>query len=159
MITGPDATPVQICDGQLADRHEWLADDTDMFVLLHFYTTHWLHMFYWLHMFSQAVTLLPTCKVTVVKVLSSGKQLRKLGDLQIQMVDVISECTLCVAACYGLLGSTDMMSLRFTVWLSKMSIPKLNSAPELKDLPPKIEAFEEYVYRAHLTDSYMKSCS
>ena len=88
----------------------------------------------WLHMFSQAVTLLPTCggigKVTVVKVLSSGKQLRKLGDLQIQMVDVISECTLCVAACYGSLGSTDMMSLRFTVWLSEMSNPKLNSAPE-----------------------------
>ena len=33
-------------------------------------------------------------KVTVVKVLSSGKQLRKLGDLQLQLVDVISECIL-----------------------------------------------------------------
>ena len=47
-------------------------------------------------------------KVTVVKVLSFDKQLRKLGDLQLQMVyvDVISECTLFVAACYGSLGST-----------------------------------------------------
>ena len=54
-------------------------------------------------------------KVTVVKVLLSGKQLKKLGDLQLQMVDVISECTLFVAACYGLLGSTNVTSLRYSL--------------------------------------------
>ena len=76
-------------------------------------------------------------KATVVKILSSGKQLRKLGDLQIQMVVVIYECTLLVAVCYGSLGSTDMTSLRYTVWLAKMSNPKLNSDPDLNVLTPK----------------------
>ena len=96
-------------------------------------------------------------KVTVVKVLSSGKQLRKLGDLHIQMVDVMSECTLFVAACCGSLGSTDMTSLRYTVWLFKMSNPKLNSAPDLKALPPKTEDFKEHVYRAHLQTAVWKA--
>ena len=89
-------------------------------------------------------------KVTVVKVLSSGKQPRKLGDLHIQMVDVIPECTLFVAVWYGTLGSSDMTSLRYTVSLSKMYKPKWNSAPDLNAIPPKIDAFVEYVYRAHL---------
>ena len=67
VITGPDPTPVQICDGQLADRHDlhttheeadvvviqqavhlaptginsirMVADDTDVFVLLLYYYT------------------------------------------------------------------------------------------------------------------------
>ena len=76
-------------------------------------------------------------KATVVKILSPGKQLRKLGDLHIQMVVVIYEYTLLVAACCGSLGSTDMTSLRYTVWLAKMSNPKLNSAPDLNVLTPK----------------------
>ena len=76
-------------------------------------------------------------KVTVVKVLSSGKQLRKLGDLHIQMVVVIYECTLLVAVCCGSLRSTDMTSLRYTVWLAKMSNPKVNSDPDLNVLTPK----------------------
>ena len=89
-------------------------------------------------------------KATVVKILSSGKQLRKLGDLQIQMADVIYECTLLVAACCGSLESTDMTSLRYTVWLAKMSNPKLNSAPDLKALTLKSEVFEECVYRTDI---------
>ena len=89
-------------------------------------------------------------KATVVKILSSGKQLRKLGDLQIQMVVVIYECTLLVAACYGSLESTDMTSLRYTVWLAKLSNPKLNSDPDLNVLTLKSEVFEEYVYRTDI---------
>ena len=89
-------------------------------------------------------------KATVVKILSSGKQLRKLGDLQIQMADVIYEYTLLVAVCCGSLESTDMTSLRYTVWLAKMSNPKLNSAPDLKALTLKSEVFEECVYRTDI---------
>ena len=76
-------------------------------------------------------------KATVVKILSSGKQLRKLGDLQIQMADVIYEYTLLVAVCCESLESTDMTSLRYTVWLAKMSNPKVNSDPDLNVLTPK----------------------
>ena len=38
-----------------------------------------------------------------------------------------------------------------------MSNPKLNSAPDLKALPPKSEAFEEHVYRAHLQTAVWKA--
>ena len=49
-----------------------------------------------------------------------------------------------------------MALLRYTVWLSKMSNPKLNSAPDSKDLPPTTEAFEEHVYRVHLQTAIWK---
>ena len=38
-----------------------------------------------------------------------------------------------------------------------MSNPKLNSAPDLKALPPKNEAYEEHVYRAHLQTAVWKA--
>lgn len=43
-----------------------------------------------------------------------------------------------------------MTSLRYVVWSSKMSNNKLNSAPDLKVLPPTTETFEKHVCRAHL---------
>ena len=50
-----------------------------------------------------------------------------------------------------------MTLLRYTVWLSKMSNPKLNSAPDSKALPPTTEAFEEHVYRVHLQTAVWKA--
>ena len=50
-----------------------------------------------------------------------------------------------------------MTSLRYSVWLSKMSYPKLNSAPDLKALPPTTEVFEDYVYRSHLQTAVWKA--
>ena len=47
-------------------------------------------------------------KATVVKVLSSGKTLMKLGDQQMEMTDVMTEATKFVAACYGVPGSADI---------------------------------------------------
>ena len=170
MITGPDPTPVQICDGQLAERNEFrttheeadvviiqqavhlattginsirvVADDTDVFVLLlYYYTTQQLTCSLVMTGSSYGRTsddikattekhsdiipyllaahVLSGCdtvaylwgigKVTVVKVLSSGKQLRKLGDLPLQLFDVS-------VPYYVSLGSTDM-TLRYTGYL------------------------------------------
>ena len=89
-------------------------------------------------------------KVTVVKILTTGMQLSKLGNLGISMEEVISEATKFVAACYGSPSLTDMTALRYSVWANKMANQKLSSTPELQALPPTKEAFKEHVYRAHL---------
>ena len=89
-------------------------------------------------------------KGTVVKILKSKKTLRKLGNLEEQMPNVMCEATKFIAACYGFPLEDNMTSLRYVVWSSKMSNTKLNSAPDLKVLPPTMETFEKHVHRSHL---------
>ena len=54
-------------------------------------------------------------KITVVKILTHGMQLSKLGNLQISLEEVKPETTKFVAACYGLPALTDMTALRYSV--------------------------------------------
>ena len=218
VITGPDPTPVQICDEQVIQRidlrttHEEadvviiqqvlylasigiknirvVADDTDIFVLLLFYyATRQLTCNVVMAGTRQGRTtidikatvnnnrdiipdllaahVLSGCdtvaylwgvgKVTVLKVLSSGKHLTKLGQLPVEMADVIDEATHFVAACYSSPDSADMTALRYSVWSTKMSNPKLSSAPDLKTLPPTTAAFVEHVKRAHLQVAIWKA--
>ena len=96
-------------------------------------------------------------KSTVVKALKTGLTLSKLGCLQEPMVDVISEATKFISACYGYPGETSMTDLRFKVWSNKMGNCKLNLAPDLKVLPPTSKAFEQHVYRAHLQTAIWRS--
>ncbi len=73
------------------------------------------------------------------------------------MDDVIAESTKFIAACYGYPDATDMSKLRYKVWSNKMGNKKLNSAPELKVLPPTSEALGEHIYRAHLQTAIWRS--
>ena len=67
-----------------------------------------------------------------------------LGNLQMQMTDIIAEATCFIAACYGSPTSANMNSLRYEVWAAKMCNSKLSSAPELKVLPQTTEAFNHH---------------
>ena len=49
-----------------------------------------------------------------------------------------------------------METLRFRVWSNKMANSKLNSAPQLKILPPTQSVFELHVARAHLQAAIWK---
>ena len=90
-------------------------------------------------------------KVTVLKVLKSGqKSLSKLGNTEEHDDEINNQCTSFITSCYGYPQETDMTSLRYMVWTNKMGNHKLNSAPQLRVLPPTTEAFEQHVYRAHL---------
>ena len=71
--------------------------------------------------------------------------------------ELMSQCTAFIAACYGFPGETDMTSLRYKVWTSKMASHKINSAPKLQNLPPTSEAFHQHVRRAHLQAAIWKS--
>ena len=46
-------------------------------------------------------------------------------------------------------GFLPHVTLRYTLWASKMANTKLTSAPKLKSLPPTNESFVEHVRRAH----------
>ena len=90
-------------------------------------------------------------KGTVLKVLKPGeKWLNKLGNTEEHFDDVKDQCTSFVASCYGYPRASDMISLRYMVWRSKMASHKVNSAPQFRDLPPTVESFEQHMYRAHL---------
>ena len=59
-------------------------------------------------------------KVTVVKAIRAGHKLRKFGYVDAEAKDVLAEATSFVAACYGSKLTTDMSSVRYEVWTSKM---------------------------------------
>ena len=86
-------------------------------------------------------------KGTIIKVLRTGKKLETLRQREAQLDDVIAECTLFIACCYGEPKESDMTSLWYKVWLNKMSNWKLNAAPKL---PPTRNSFQEHVKMAHL---------
>jgi len=96
-------------------------------------------------------------KATVIKVLLSGNILKKLGDQHMDPVDTATEAIKFASACYGMPGTADMTSLRYSVWSSKMSNPRLISAPQLNPLPPTTEASEAHVLRAHLQTGIWKA--
>ena len=88
-------------------------------------------------------------KSTVVKVLKSISTLHKLKRMQELMTEIISEATKFISVCYEYAGETNMTYLRFKVRLNEMGNCRLNSAPDLRVLPPTSKDFENHVYRAH----------
>lgn len=91
-------------------------------------------------------------KGTVLKTVKEGmKRLDKLGEVSESFETIRLQATAFVASCYGHPScESNTTALRYEVWLKKMSNHKLNSAPDLKVLPPTSEAFEQHVLRAHL---------
>jgi len=81
--------------------------------------------------------------------LEGGYQLKNLGHLDLDFLDVISEATSFLAACYGSKERDNMTAVHFDIWSQKMGNKKLTAAPQLKSLPPTTEAFTEHVHRAH----------
>lgn len=96
-------------------------------------------------------------KSTAIKTLKSGLTLRKLGCQEELIADIIAEATKFVASCYGFPRETDMTTLRYKVWTAKMGNHKLNTAPELRVLPPTSETFKEHVLRSHLQAAIWRS--
>ena len=80
-----------------------------------------------------------------------------MGDVQLQMFDVLAESNEFTAACYGPPSLDNMTTLRYQVWSNKMSNRHLKSAPELRTLPPTAEPFQEYVHRTHLETAIWKA--
>ena len=95
-------------------------------------------------------------KNTVVKALKTGKQIKLLGDPGTPMTTLYNESAKFLASCYGYPDEDNMETLRFRVWTVKMANSKLNSAPQLKVLPPTQSAFELHVARAHLQAAIWK---
>ena len=96
-------------------------------------------------------------KLTVLKVLKSGKTVESLGNVQVHEKDILLQCTAFIAACYGHSDETDMTTLRFKVWTKKMASHKLNSALKLEVLPPTRESFQQHVRRSHLQAAIWKN--
>ena len=80
-----------------------------------------------------------------------------LGDLNAAINDVITNATEFYAACYGSQEMSDMSTVRFDVWSSKMANQIYTSAPELKSLPPPTDAFKLHVYRAHFQSALWRA--
>jgi hypothetical protein len=95
-------------------------------------------------------------KATALKALNCG-MMELLGQKDVNMKDVISEATEFISSCYGSRGNTHMSETRYAIWSTKMSKPKICSAPKLKSLPPTSDAFTQHVYRAHYQTMIWKS--
>ena len=95
-------------------------------------------------------------KSTVFKVLKAGKQLKLLGDSDTPLTCLYNESARFLSSCYGYPDEENMETLRFRVWSNKMANSKLNSAPQLKILPPTQSVFELHVARAHLQAAIWK---
>ena len=89
-------------------------------------------------------------KGTALKVLRAGHTLKLLGQEDASITSVFTEANSFLAACYGYPQEANMNELRFAIWSSKMANSKLNSAPQLKILPPTNVVFEQQMLRAHL---------
>lgn len=96
-------------------------------------------------------------KGSVLKILSKGFKLVKLGELNEPLSKVIEEATAFMGECYGSKVNTSLSDIRFDVWLSKTGKRRLTKTPELKALPPTTEAFTENVKRAHAQTFIWKS--
>ena len=96
-------------------------------------------------------------KVTALKALRSGCQLKSLGEKDADIDVVVSEATAFVAACYGSKEKGNMSAVHHDVWTSKLTKPNITSAPKLKCLPPTQEAFIEHVRRSHYQTAVWKA--
>lgn len=97
-------------------------------------------------------------KGTVFNVLKSGKKhLNTLGITTENDDSVILQSVAFIASCYGHQNESNMTALRYLVWIGKMANHRLNSAPELRVLPPTSEAFKQHVFRAHFQAAIWRS--
>ncbi|KAI8496657.1 corticospinal neuron axon guidance through spinal cord [Branchiostoma belcheri] len=73
-------------------------------------------------------------KSTVIKVLTSGVELHKLGVLSEDMGDIIEEATAFMAACYGVKSvvTSNMSEVRGEVWCRRMGRKYVTKAPDLR---------------------------
>ena len=62
------------------------------------------------------------------------------------MDSVVCQSVAFIASCYGYHNEMNMTALRYRVWINKMANHSLNSAPELRILPPASEAFLQQVF-------------
>ena len=96
-------------------------------------------------------------KVRAIKWLKNGHCLHKLGEISVNIDDVIPEATEFMAAFYGSKKKESMSDVRIDIWSTKIGRKSLTTAPELKSLPPTTEAFEINVRRAHIQTAIWKS--
>ena len=66
------------------------------------------------------------------------------------MKSLLTEAFEFVAAFYGYPKADNVDELRFKVWCVKMANRRINSAQQLKILPPTQPIFEKHFLRAHL---------
>ena len=97
-------------------------------------------------------------KGTVFSVLKTGKKhLNTLSITTENDASVILQSVAFIASCYGHQNESNMTALRYLVWIGKMANHRLNSAPELRVLPPTSEAFKQHVFRAHFQAAIWRS--
>ncbi len=99
---------------------------------------------------TQLIATMVSGKLKVVKALSAGIELNRLGDPKASLDDVMKESTHFIGACYGHKcdPSDTMSSIRYKVWVSRTGRKGASILPKLKSLPPTVEAFRENVKRA-----------
>ena len=94
-----------------------------------------------LHTLSPDVTQLRSCvadgKSLLQKALEANHSLRKLGEVDVCIDEVVAEATGFTAACYGSKERNSMSDVRNDVWATQMGKPKVTTMPDLKVLPPK----------------------
>ena len=87
-------------------------------------------------------------KARAIKCLKSGNCLRKLGEISVNINDVITEATEFMVVTVA--KNEKVCDIRIDIWSTTIWRQSLTAAPELKSLPPTTEAFEMNVRRAHI---------
>ena len=64
-----------------------------------------------------------------MKALEAGHCLRKLGEFDVCIDEVVAEATGFIAACYGSKERNSMSDVRKDVWSTKMGKPKVTTTP------------------------------
>jgi len=89
-------------------------------------------------------------KGVALRVLRSQKHsLSLLGDITVELKDVVKQCTRFVLACYGEEDTDSANDARYKLWMKKVS-KNIANAPKLQSLPPTDEALCQNVARAHI---------
>ncbi len=96
-------------------------------------------------------------KGTVIQLLKRGLLLDMLGRTDCDIAEIVQQATVFISLCYGPKDADDISAVRFEMWTMKMSSKRLTSAPEVKMLPPTIQAFQLHVKRTHYQTALWKS--
>lgn len=97
--------------------------------------------------------------IALKKLIAFPDSLSKMGCVDAQMSDVISEATGFITSCYnGKIKANSMSEMRYKMWAAKFG-NGVTTAPKLPTLPPTTEAFAENVKRAHLQTVIWKSAT
>ena len=88
-------------------------------------------------------------KTTALKVLSNGMSVKQLGMADTDMDDIVSEATSFIFRCYNEESDGNISEQGYEIWLARIAMASICSAPMLRSLPLTSDAFAHHVYRAH----------